>query len=120
MTIAWRGLPGFASLKPFPQRLLGLARPTARRKAVRADILIQIRPVDSRAPADEAPVGSLRGCPVEEAREPGQWHNNGPAVGEIGGQRLVANSDAPGERLSDFNSRNTHALRPEGAIRSPQ
>src|SRR5580658_6028965 len=83
---------GFARLQPFPQGLLSLARPTARQKAVRADILIQIRPVDSRASANEAPVGSLRRCPVQEAREPDQWHNNGPAVGEIGGQRLVAQS----------------------------
>lgn len=58
-------LPGFARLKPFPQGLLSLARPTARQEAVCADILIQIRPVDSRVSAYAAPVGPLRRRPVQ-------------------------------------------------------
>ena len=38
-------LTGLARLKPSPQGLLSLARPTARQKAVRADIPIQIGPM---------------------------------------------------------------------------
>jgi len=68
------------TLQPPPQRILALSRSPAGQKALDADVLIQIRPMNSFTASDEAPIRTLRGCPVRQAREPGDGHGDGPAV----------------------------------------
>src|ERR1019366_3387024 len=92
--------------------------------AFHADILVQVRPVDSRAAANETPIASLRRCPVRQTREPGQRHGNRPTIVKVDDQRLVARTHALSERFPDLSSRSTHAtpspITPRCRQREPQ
>jgi hypothetical protein len=77
-------------MEPAPKGRLDLAGPTARQQAFHADILVQVRPMDSYAATNETPIGPLRWRPVRQARKPSQRHGNGPAIGKIDDQRLIA------------------------------
>ena len=46
--------------------------------------------MDSYAATNETPIGPLRWRPVRQARKPSQRHGNGPAIGKIDDQRLIA------------------------------
>lgn len=50
--------------------------------------------MDSLAAADEAPIGAFGRSRVGEAGEPGEWHDDGAAVGEIYGEGVIGDVDA--------------------------
>ncbi len=114
-------LAGLSRLEPAPKGLLSLARPPACQEAFHANILVQVRPVDSHAAANKTPIGSLRRRPVRQAREPGQRRSDCSAIGKIDDQRLVARSHALSNCVPEFSSRNTHAMpRLGGSSRSAE
>jgi hypothetical protein len=57
---------------PLLERLLAFAGRLATDQVFGADIFIQIRPMDSFSLSDQAPIGALRGCAMQQARVPVQ------------------------------------------------
>ena len=107
--VPYQMLAGPPRLKPSLKGRLGLAGPPACQEAFHADILVQVRPVYSRAAANETPLGSLRRGSVRQTREPDQRHRDCPAIRKIDHQRLVAGGYALSNGFPEFSSRNTHA-----------
>lgn len=64
------------------------------KEAADAEVLVDIRPVDSLAIADESPVLSLSRISVKEAREPRQRHGHATAIGQFDRQLIVIDRDA--------------------------
>jgi len=73
----------FPPPEPPAKRLLPLTRSAASQDALHADIFIQIRPVDPLAACNETPVGALGGRPVCQARVPGEWRGDRPAIRKV-------------------------------------
>jgi hypothetical protein len=90
---ASRLIGGLALLEPAAKGLLRFARATACQQTLHADIFVQVRPMDALAAGDETPVGSLRGRPVRQAREPREWHRDRPAVRKISYESVVAKTN---------------------------
>jgi len=91
-------------------RAIDDVRDLAAQQAERADVLVDLRPMDAGAPAHEAPIRALLPGTFEQTGEPGDRCTDGPAIhqGErdgVSGQRDISNADT---RISR-NSRATLA-----------
>ena len=73
-----------------------------------ADILVEIRPVDSFPAADQPPIPTLAWRRMNEPGIPRQRYRNRPSVGEIDGECVVADRHAFGARRPPLNRRSAH------------
>src|SRR5436309_865342 len=100
----------FASAcQPFLERTLALGRRLSGQQVGDADVLVERRPVNALAAADEPPRISLRGRAVYQARVPAEWNSNGPAVGQFDGQGVLAHRHSCGGGVPALNQRRTHS-----------
>jgi hypothetical protein len=78
-------VPGCSSagLEPFPEGALCLAGRAAGKKAGNADVFVQIKPVDTFAAPDQAPVRTLPCCPISKTWVPEQRDAHGSAVDKV-------------------------------------
>lgn len=65
----------------------------AAQKPFRTQILVDVRPVNTEAAGAELPVRPLIGCGMEETRKPGERNADGAPVSQIGGERVLVESD---------------------------
>lgn len=68
-------------------------------QSLHAQILVEVRPVDSLPVAEQSPVLSLERIRVQESGEPDQGHAHSPAVREGDRQLVVANRHLHGARV---------------------
>ncbi len=105
-----------AVIQPPLEGLLALTRPGAIQKIVDADILIEIRPVNTLALPDEAPVIALGRTGIRQARKPLEWDRDRPPVGEIDAERVGRDANGLRYRGPMFNWRSSHASCGEGRL----
>ena len=96
--------------------MLGRTSPARRcgsptKQTFRAEVLVDVRPVDAKPGSRELPIVPLLRCCVEQPRKPGQWDRDRPAVGEVSAQRVVGNVDVP-DSLARTRCRSTHSMPP--------
>ena len=101
--------PRFARRRGRRLRCLGSAN--GEQEAAHRNILVELRPVDANAAADEAPVGELRGGGVSQLREPLQRNVNAAPVLELDDEITIDDVDA--DRAGLLRCRNAHAISPE-------
>jgi len=91
------------AIEPALKRSLGFTGPPPRQEALNANVLIQIRPVNSFAVADKSPVGALNMCPMRQSWEPGERRRDGPAIHQVHGKGIVAYGQAASCCFPEFS-----------------
>ena len=91
--------------------MLGNSRTTcwnAVEQAVRAQIFVDVGPVNAVAVANQRPVRSLGWRRIRESPRPGERNTDDPSIDEVGGNEFIGDFDATDSR---FNAdRTAHAM----------
>ena len=91
--------------------MLGNSRTTcgnAVEQAVRAQIFVDVGPVNAVAVANQCPVRSLGWRRIGESPRPGEGNTDDPSIDEVGGNDFIGDFDAADSR---FNAdRSAHAM----------
>lgn len=93
MTALTRFLSVGSIVKPSFQRRLAFRRWLAKDQIVRADVLVQPRPVYTSPTTNQLPVGPFVRISVTEPRIPRQRSRNRSTVREFHGQKVISNLD---------------------------
>src|SRR5262249_21760336 len=101
-----------SAVEPFSQRALAFRGTLPQEQVDDADILVQVRPVDADAPADQPPVAALLGRRACQARKPTQRSNDRPPVSKVDGNLFLVqrHRDSLGERY--LTRQRTHPSAP--------
>lgn len=99
-------------LQPFSERRLALSRCLASQQTLHADVLVQTRPMDTHAAADQSPFSSLRRRAVQETGVPRQWHGYGSPVTQVDAQAVLCHPYIVGEGNFNFDRGSTHSKPP--------
>ena len=78
---------------------LSLRRACSAKDARNTQVLIDLRPVNPFAFADELPIISLIGCRMKQARIPNQRSRNPASIDEMHGELIVGHDDLHGTRF---------------------
>lgn len=122
---SWKDLPA-CSPGPSPPSLslippsfppLGARRGRTPQQTLGTYILIDLRPMDSVAPAHDLPVRPLRSRGMQKAREPGERRGDCAAVFQRDGDRIGRNLD-PSDSLISRQCQNIPLMRDHQAFRS--
>ena len=93
-------LPRF---EPFFEGTLAFTGGLAGQNIFHADVLVQVRPVDAFAAADEPPLGAFARRAVQQARIPRERRGHGASVGQFQGQRVFGHGDVLRHGFTKFN-----------------
>jgi hypothetical protein len=83
------------------------------KQAVDADVLVNVRPVNSMTGSDEAKVRSLCGCGLGQPPGPGQRHADDTPVDQIGNDLVFGHTDLLNPRIVPDASHSAHTTLPE-------
>ena len=107
LTCSSSGIP----IRPTRERLFAFARSLALQDVFQADVLVELRLVNTQAAADELMHLSIRRKAVRQSRIPGKWHMHRPAVRQEHGD-FVAGDLNPLNQCRVRRRRKTHAIAP--------
>ena len=74
----------------------------AKQDGLDADVLVEIRPVNTFTITDKPPVRSFFGRAVQQSRIPGQWRPNGATIAEFKFERVFRDGDVLSGRAARF------------------
>jgi hypothetical protein len=94
-------LASLSTFKPPLQGCLRFTRASARQQTFDADVLVEIRPVNAFAFADETPTTSFGGTTVCQARVPSDGDRDRTAIDQFDYQRVVSDGHALGSCLGN-------------------
>ena len=88
--------------QPSLQRALCFAGGAAGKKADYTDVFVQVRPMNSFAPSDEAPVATFARGAMRQSWIPSDGHTDGSTVHEVDDERVVGDRHVLGQRGAQF------------------
>lgn len=110
-----RVLPLF---EPAPQRGLAFHRRFSRQETLRADVLIEIGPVNAAAVADQTPVVAFLRGTVKEPRIPGERYRERAAIGQRDDQLIVGDLHVRYHAFQRISRGRTHSSLPVSVVGS--
>jgi hypothetical protein len=94
-------------------RMMGSGCPTE--QAIRAQVLVEIGPMNSIATTAKRPVVTLRGGRVQQPRVPGERNGNRPTIGKIRAQRIFRQMNVE-DAFPSLTIRSSHSRTPGDAV----
>jgi hypothetical protein len=114
LTCSSSGIP----IRPTRERLFAFARSLTLQDVFQADVLVELRLVNTQAAADELMHLSIRRKAVRQSRIPRKWHMHRPAVRQEHGD-FVAGDLHPLNHCRVRRRRKTHAIAPRNPPNDP-
>ena len=106
-------------VEPSFQRRLALGRRLAENEVFHANVLVQLRPVNSATISDESPILPFLCCPMAKAWKPGQRNGNRATIREFSTDRVIRNDECSHADVLSVNRGRSHSRYPsiEGDVR---